>query len=252
MSVKKRSTCQWLLLPLCALLFSSFLPLDFARQRGTASLSTGQTSIEARNKVRLGNLNEAALAYRRTLDEDPNRLAAWQGLARTLLKMNSVSEADEAVQKAQALAGDNAETQCIAGDIHFRRSEFDRAAAAYQAALKLFLEVSANDVAGSFLIDTGAFINVITTEVAKRFSLRDVDPRFTISGLSGKVKQPKLATAFQLAFANLKMQCNYALALDLGPFSDSIGAEISGFLGYDTLSAFCFVLDYREGLVRFM
>jgi len=512
-----------LLLPLGALLFSSFLPLDFARQRGTASQSKGQTSIEALNKIRLEKLKETADAYRRTLDGDPSRLAAWQGLARTLLKMNSVSEAEEAIQKAQALAVDNAETECIAGDVYFRRSQFDRATAVYQAALKLdaklargylglgrlqlsdfnsksarndfarafeldpadpeiifmramtaesynearpleerylsvgadekaedletvrdmltlrakignkrlcvlkeeprehsiplilmksnkndpgsgvaikvtlnnrktvnldldsgasgiilrrseakaagitaisgsftrgigdegtkqlsigiansvkigdleftdcairmsdqtagksnsgiigtdvferfliqqdfpnhvlrlsplppregvpddwpahmyefdraippqpsgatpiriiqgklVLDVSANDVAGSFLIDTGAFINVLAAGVAKRSSLRDVDSHFSISGISGKIKQPKLATAFQLAFANLKMQCNYALALDLGPFSDSIGAEISGFLGYDTLSVFCFVLDYRDGLVRFM
>lgn len=189
------------LLPLCALFFSSFLSPDFARQRGTASLPTGQTSTDAQNQIRLGRLKEAAPAHRRTLNEDPNRLAAWQGLARTLLKMNSVSEADEAEQKAQALANDNVETQCIAGDIHFRRSEFNQAAAAYQAALKL---------------------------------------------------DAKVVTAFQLAFANLKMHCNYALALDLGSFSDSIGAEISGFLGYDTLSGFCFVLDYREGLALFM
>jgi tetratricopeptide (TPR) repeat protein len=103
-----------------------------------------------------------------------------------------------------------------------------------------------------FVIDTGAFANAINPAAAREVTKLSSDSRMSVKGLSGTVKDVFLANELTLQFANLRQKNLDIVAFDTTHVSDSVGAEVSGFLGFSMLGMLEIKIDYRDGLVDFV
>ena len=102
-----------------------------------------------------------------------------------------------------------------------------------------------------FLIDTGAYDNLLSTEVAREYTKVHTDEFNVIEGLSGKVKNVRSADKVRIAFAHFMQDNEDVTTFDLTGVSDSAGTEVSGFLGFSLLWMLDMKIDYRDGLVNF-
>jgi pentatricopeptide repeat protein len=102
-----------------------------------------------------------------------------------------------------------------------------------------------------FLLDTGAFDNVITPEAAAEVTRVRGDHGTSIKGLSGSVKKVYRADKAVLKFGHLQQHNQDLVALDLSHISNENGTEVSGILGFVMLRLLDIKIDYREGLVDF-
>ena len=102
-----------------------------------------------------------------------------------------------------------------------------------------------------FLIDTGAFDNILSTTAAQRVSNLLADTRgVNVRGLSGSVDKVYRAKA-KVQFGHFANSDLYMLTLDMSKVSRITGTEVSGVLGFAMLSAMHLKIDYRDGLVDF-
>jgi len=108
-----------------------------------------------------------------------------------------------------------------------------------------------DSVSKLFVIDTGAFSNTISPDAAREVTKVTGDPGLMVGGLSGTVKNVYRGDEVTLTFANLKKHNQDIVAFDTKNISDSVGTEVSGFLGYPMLSILDMKIDYRDGLVFF-
>jgi len=109
----------------------------------------------------------------------------------------------------------------------------------------------AEQTAGLFLLDTGAGLNMISTNLAPAITnVHDSQDR--VRGVSGKVKMVYRADKIVLQFASFR-QLNLDLSsFDLTGFSRGAETEISGIMGLPLIGIFESVtLDYRDGRVKF-
>jgi tetratricopeptide (TPR) repeat protein len=102
-----------------------------------------------------------------------------------------------------------------------------------------------------FLLDTGAFDNLITPAAAREVTRVRGDSNTTVKGLSGSVKKVYRADKAVLQFGHLRQENQDLIAFDLGHISDHTGTEISGTLGFTLLRLLDIKIDYRDGLVDF-
>jgi len=102
-----------------------------------------------------------------------------------------------------------------------------------------------------FLIDTGAFDNTISPDVAKQSTRVDKDYATTVEGSSGAVKRVYRAETVDLAFSRFHQKHDDMVSFDMTKISDSIGTEVSGILGFNMLRMLDIKIDYRDGLVDF-
>ena len=102
-----------------------------------------------------------------------------------------------------------------------------------------------------FLLDTGAFSNLISTSAATDVTKVHGDPRTTVKGLSGSVKNVYRADKAIIRFGHLRQENQDLLAFDLTQISDRMGTEVSGILGFAMLHLLDIKIDYRDGLVDF-
>jgi predicted aspartyl protease len=102
-----------------------------------------------------------------------------------------------------------------------------------------------------FLIDTGASSNLISPSAASEVTKVHDDPRMTVKGLSGTVKNVYSADKAVIQFGHLRQENQNLIAFDLNHISDAIGTETSGILGFEMLSLLDIKIDYRDGLVDF-
>jgi predicted aspartyl protease/Flp pilus assembly protein TadD len=102
-----------------------------------------------------------------------------------------------------------------------------------------------------FMIDTGAFDNMITPEAAREASKLYSDPNMRVKGLSGAVSEVYRADNVTLTFAHFRQQRQGLVSFDLTNISNSIGTEVSGTLGFAMLRLLDIKIDYRDGLVGF-
>jgi hypothetical protein len=72
-----------------------------------------------------------------------------------------------------------------------------------------------------------------------------------VEGISGKVDQVCRANKAVLTFDRLRQENQGITAFDTKPLSDSIGTEVSGFLGFTTLHMLEIKIDPRDNLVDF-
>lgn len=114
----------------------------------------------------------------------------------------------------------------------------------------LLLPTKINDSTDKlFLLDTGAFDNTISPEVADKFTKVHRAPRLDIKGMSGDVKKVYVADEVRLQFGHLSQTVTNMVAIDMSRVSRQAGTEVSGTLGMVMLKLLKVKLDYRDGLV---
>jgi hypothetical protein len=102
-----------------------------------------------------------------------------------------------------------------------------------------------------FLIDTGSYDNLLSTEVAREDTKVRSDEFSVVEGLSGKVNNLHSADKVRIAFAHFMQDNEDVTTFDLTGISDDTGTEVSGFLGFSLLWVLDVKIDYRDGLVHF-
>jgi TonB family protein len=102
-----------------------------------------------------------------------------------------------------------------------------------------------------FLLDTGSTSNLISPNAASEVTKVHGDPRKTVNGLSGSVKNVYSADKAVIQFGHLRQENQDLLALDLTNISNGIGTETSGILGFAMLRLLDIKIDYRDGLIDF-
>jgi TonB family protein len=102
-----------------------------------------------------------------------------------------------------------------------------------------------------FLLDTGSTSNLISPNAASEVTKVHGDPRKTVNGLSGSVKDVYSADKAVIQFGHLRQENQNLLALDLTNISNGIGTETSGILGFAMLGLLDIKIDYRDGLMDF-
>jgi tetratricopeptide (TPR) repeat protein len=100
-----------------------------------------------------------------------------------------------------------------------------------------------------FLIDTGAFRNMMDPAAAREVTKVHGDPNMRVKGVSGSVKNVYSADKAVLVFGHLKQENQDIISFDMTSISESAGTEISGTLGFTTLNMLDIKIDYRDGLV---
>lgn len=102
-----------------------------------------------------------------------------------------------------------------------------------------------------FLLDTGALTNFISPAAAREVTKVHGDSDTIVEGVSGRVDKVFSANKAILQFGHLKQENQDMTAFDTTPISDSIGTEVSGFLGFTTLRVLDIKIDYRDALIDF-
>ena len=102
-----------------------------------------------------------------------------------------------------------------------------------------------------FLLDTGAFSNLITPAAASEVTKVHGDSRTVVKGISGTVKDVYRADKAVILFGHLRQENQDLPAFDLKSTSDEINTEVSGILGFRMLHLLDIRIDYRDGLVDF-
>jgi tetratricopeptide (TPR) repeat protein len=102
-----------------------------------------------------------------------------------------------------------------------------------------------------FLMDSGALINSISPQAASEVTKVHGDSDMKVEGISGKVDQVFTANKATLHFGHLRQENQDMTSFDTTSLSDSIGTEVSGFLGFTTLRFLDVKIDYRDALVDF-
>jgi tetratricopeptide (TPR) repeat protein len=100
-----------------------------------------------------------------------------------------------------------------------------------------------------FVIDTGAFTNMIDPQAAREVTKVHGDDYMKVKGLSGSVKNVYSADKAVLTFGHLRQENQDLVSFDMTPLSEGVGTQISGALGFTTLYLLDIRIDYRDGLV---
>jgi hypothetical protein len=100
-----------------------------------------------------------------------------------------------------------------------------------------------------FMLDSGAFSNLISPEAARDVTKVSRDYDTSIRGISGDVNHVFEAGKFTLAFANLRLDSPSMTAIDTTAISHDTGMEVSGLIGAPALFQIVLHIDYRDNLV---
>lgn len=101
-----------------------------------------------------------------------------------------------------------------------------------------------------FLIDTGSYDNLLSTNVAREYTKVHSDDS-VIKGLNGKVNDVYTADKVRIAFGHFMQDGEDVTAFDLTGISEDSGTEVSGILGFCLLWELDMKIDYRDSLVNF-
>ncbi|MEM0914719.1 MAG: retropepsin-like aspartic protease, partial [Planctomycetota bacterium] len=99
--------------------------------------------------------------------------------------------------------------------------------------------------AGLFLLDTGASLDVIATGVAGRLGLPESDRESQAVGVGGTATL-KYRHIESMRFGGFQTGPREIAIVDLRPLSLHTGFTVAGILGFRTLSAAPFSIDYAE------
>jgi len=103
-----------------------------------------------------------------------------------------------------------------------------------------------------FLVDTGSFSNVLSTQTARRLTQLRSDPATHITGMSGSVGQVFRADKATLQFGRYEQANQDVVTFDLANISRTAGTDVAGILGFNMLRILQIKIDYRDGLVDFL
>jgi hypothetical protein len=105
--------------------------------------------------------------------------------------------------------------------------------------------------AGLFVIDSGSNANTISPELARLMpEMRTFNA--PMSGASGVANSAFIADDATLRFARVSRGGERISTMDLHSISKDLGVEISGQIGFSALENMKVIIDYRDGLVRFV
>jgi hypothetical protein len=102
-----------------------------------------------------------------------------------------------------------------------------------------------------FLIDSGAFSNLIDTDSAREFTGVRQDAFTGVRGIQGNVNHVSRADRITLVFGGFRQENPNLIAISLEKPSDSMGIGITGVLGMPVLGQLKLTIDYRAGAVGF-
>lgn len=102
-----------------------------------------------------------------------------------------------------------------------------------------------------FLLDTGAFGDVISPAAAREVTSEGGTDEITVKGVSGSVKNVGTADRLTLTFAGMRQVRDETVSFGIDSISNSMGTEISGILGFDMLRYLDIKIDYRDALISF-
>ncbi len=138
---------------------------------------------------------------------------------------------------------------------HFDRfigPEMSSYARVFRFSHMLLVPTKINDAPGKlFLIDSGAWNNMITPDAAREVTKVHGDSDTIVKGLSGSVKKVYETGTVVLEFGSLRQKNEDMVAFDLSNISRDVGTEVSGTLGFAMLNLLKIKLDYRDALVKF-
>jgi hypothetical protein len=104
---------------------------------------------------------------------------------------------------------------------------------------------------GLFVIDSGANANTISSELARLMpEMRAFNS--PVSGASGVANSAFIADEATLRFARVKRTGERISTVDLHSISKGLGVEVSGQIGFSTMEEMKVLINYRDGLVRFV
>ena len=104
--------------------------------------------------------------------------------------------------------------------------------------------------AGLFVIDSGSNANTISPELARSIpEMRAFNS--PMSGASGVVNSAFIADDAMLRFAKVNRSDRIS-TLDLHSVSKDLGIEVSGQIGFSAMQEMRVLINYRDGLVRFV
>ena len=116
----------------------------------------------------------------------------------------------------------------------------------------LLVPTSIGDVSNKlFLLDTGAFNNVISPAAAREVTKVYGDSNTIVKGIRGRVNDVHGANKVFLQFGHLRQENRDMVVFDTSSLSDEIGTEVSGMLGFEMLELLDIRIDYRDALVDF-
>ncbi len=139
------------------------------------------------------------------------------------------------------------------GEFHDREVPADETefTPVYRVGHLLLAPAAVNEGAAAlFAIDSGSGLNVLSTDLARRFgALEPLDVQ--LRGISGALSDAYLARNVALQIAGFRQWNRLIVATGFADVSRGLGAELGGVLGRPLLDSFSLTLDYRNGLVRF-
>ena len=104
---------------------------------------------------------------------------------------------------------------------------------------------------GLFIVDTGAFANNISPELAAQVTNVRYNDNLRVHGVNGYVKDVQSADKVILQFGGMRVRSDDITSIDFSSVSRSEGTEIAGFIGIRTLVQMKVIIDYRDGLIKF-
>jgi tetratricopeptide (TPR) repeat protein len=102
-----------------------------------------------------------------------------------------------------------------------------------------------------FLIDSGGFDDLISSNFGREVTKVEGDSHTTVKGISGSVNKVYRADTVNLQFSHFKHDRQDLVSLDMSRMSNGAGTEIAGVLGFAMLRLLDVKIDYRDGLVDF-
>ncbi len=102
-----------------------------------------------------------------------------------------------------------------------------------------------------FIMDSGSWATTISPAAASEVAKVTRDRSMEIRGISGEVNKAYYVSDLTFRFAHISQRIEGAPSFDTSGISRSLGLEVSGFLGANTLGLMTTHIDYRDGLVKF-
>lgn len=105
----------------------------------------------------------------------------------------------------------------------------------------------------NFIVDTGASISVISTDLAEVEAIRskEMPERMRVIGAAGITEDVRSFLLPKLSFGNHSRMDISAVALDLGLINEASGFEQAGILGGNFLRSYKLIFDFRNARIHF-
>jgi hypothetical protein len=103
---------------------------------------------------------------------------------------------------------------------------------------------------GFFVLDTGSNATALSLPMAQKSADVRAD-KMQVRGIGGNSSDNAVAENTVLQFSGIPEKPQDLVTTDLHPLSKNLGIEVSGIIGFPSLSKFKVVINYRDGWVRF-